>query len=956
MLRQRKIRDRLVAMATPPIVVSAAAVGLLLVGPESRDRAGLVLAGLAVAATVWAVVVGWSVLRSLSTLAIAAGGLAEAQHRVGQGELRVDEIPTLAPPDPTDEIGRLAAAFDEVSRSGVGLADSQRQSIRKGLSTIVINLARRNQSLLDRQVEYLDALEQTEEDPDRLGELFRVDHLATRMRRNAESLLVLAGADPGKRKGKPVALSDVLRVAIGEVENYQQVELGQIEEGRVPAGVAVDLAHLTAELMENATQFSPPSSSVDVSALLDADAGLYRIRIRDRGMGLGDRIDQANITLADPPELGLGMGRSLGFMVVGRLAQRLRAVVRLESNEGGGTIAEVRLPLELLQDQRPPAPVAGAERAAARPVPGPTKQPDPTNTAPVASTTLEKLLGINHAPTAAEGAARTADLGPASVPPPGPAPSAPPAGSVPAAPALAAPSNPTGSVPSSPLPRLDPVPGSETGSEPMMDAAPMAPGPGATDGSSGQPHDDWATGSPLGDQPAPTDPTTALAATTAEAPTPPPMTSDAGWAPSSPPAGASATPDLADLRYTSVEAGHGDDRGQHPLAGAGADATGHLPPAGADATDPGWRPGPAEAPTRADDGSPSLAEIIGQPPAIAPPGEADPFATATPDSSAEIDRDRYADERVAAERDPFAGVGGLEANHDARPFATPALEAHRAEADWPPTTTDPADGPAPVPPPTAETPATVDPGRTGSEVAAADLDLPAPSAAGPAPFPIPGAPSGPPAWPLTNAPALPPADGTSPGPTTAEGMIPNWASEEADQRPRQPRPDPDPAPDPVGESATPSLDWPPPTVPPSQPAHLAEAVPSGSAFESGVASLLEPVDPANPPRPPVEAWPPANLPVTPPTATPGTPAPTDAAADPDQTAMPAPGSGLQKRQRGASKVPIGEGRPVAAPSRSPEEVRAMLSRYRDGLRNGGRRSATDRPGSPFEDSAPDEDR
>ncbi len=407
MLRQRKLRDRLVAMAAPPIVVAAAvaATSAVLLDGESGQRVALVGLAATLLVTLWSVIVGGAVLRSLSALAIEASGMADAQRRVADGDLAIEELPPLGYVGPADELGRVADAIDAMARTSVEVAESQRRSIREGLATIVINLARRNQSLLDRQVEYLDALEQSEEDPDRLAELFRVDHLATRMRRNAESLLVLAGAEPGKRRGNPVTVSDVLRVAIGEVENYQHIELGAIDDGEVPAGVAVDLAHLTAELMENATQFSPPSAPVEVSAIRHAPSGTYRVSITDQGMGLGERLDHANQTLANPPELGLGMGRSLGFMVVGRLAQRLRATVRLDSNEGGGTIAEVELPLAVLQGHEPPATSApppsapSPTSAGAEPAPDPATSaaatPDPAaDEAPVASTTLEKLLGI----------------------------------------------------------------------------------------------------------------------------------------------------------------------------------------------------------------------------------------------------------------------------------------------------------------------------------------------------------------------------------------------------------------------------------------------------------------------------------------------------------------------------------------------------------------------------------
>jgi signal transduction histidine kinase len=439
--RQRTFRDRLVMMIAPPILVAAVLASGLALFVESDDGRPLGLSALAatLVAGLWSTGVAWLTLRRIDRVADATEALAEAQAEVARGERSLDELPTVDGGRNGDQIARMAVAATRVAGSATELAESQRQSIRKGLATMVINLARRNQSLLDRQVEYLDKLEQSEEDPDRLGELFRVDHLATRMRRNAESLLVLAGADPGRRKGSPVSVSDILRVAIGEVEDYQHIELGRIEDGQVPAGPAVDLAHLTAELMENATQFSPPSAPVDVTAATDHQAGTYVISIRDRGMGLGDRLDTANQTLADPPELGLGMGRSLGFMVVGRLAQRLGATVELRGNEGGGTIAAVRMPLSLLNGEgpphggQPPIPPPPAQASApSTPQPGVevTPAPGPEQRKPT-STTLEKLLGIGGggADTEPTPAHRPAAPVPETAlpvePSPGPAPGAP---------------------------------------------------------------------------------------------------------------------------------------------------------------------------------------------------------------------------------------------------------------------------------------------------------------------------------------------------------------------------------------------------------------------------------------------------------------------------------------------------------------------------------------------------
>jgi len=167
------------------------------------------------------------------------------------------------------------------------------------------------------------------------------------MRRNAESLLVLAGGEPSRRRGKPVAVDAVLRVAVSEIEDYSRVELRSIESTLIPSSAAVDMAHLASELMENATQFSPPDSQVDVVGHCLSD-GTYQLTVADHGFGMtDDQITQANLTLAEPPVVGLDMGRSLGFTVIAKIAARLDLTTRLTSTPGGGLTAVVTLPPSL---------------------------------------------------------------------------------------------------------------------------------------------------------------------------------------------------------------------------------------------------------------------------------------------------------------------------------------------------------------------------------------------------------------------------------------------------------------------------------------------------------------------------------------------------------------------------------------------------------------------------------
>jgi len=275
---------------------------------------------------------------------------------------------TLTPIDinSKDEIGQLADAFNSIQHVTVEVAEEQAQLLRKGIGDIFINLARRNQTLLDRQIEFIDQLEANEEDPDQLDNLFKLDHLATRMRRNAESLLVLAGAEPPRRRGRPVALADVVRVAIGEVEDFARIQLLALDDATVGGNVAVDLAHLLSELMENATHFSPPDTMVEVVGHR-ADDGSYIISVSDQGIGMSaDQLSEANTQLANPPLVGLALSRSLGFIVIGRLAQRFNINVKLTASPSGGVTALVTLPDDLVTYEGE-APAAAPASAMAKP-------------------------------------------------------------------------------------------------------------------------------------------------------------------------------------------------------------------------------------------------------------------------------------------------------------------------------------------------------------------------------------------------------------------------------------------------------------------------------------------------------------------------------------------------------------------------------------------------------------
>lgn len=366
-MKNLRLRTKLLAIALPPLAILAVLVAYALkttsLDPEAVDPValqadlrtlGLVgLAGVLGSALVL-VLVTRDVVGPLARLTRAADELSQERLPALIEVLR-DPAAVLPPPaEPLDrgsddELGRLARALDGVRAVAAEVGAAQQGLVHQGLSTLVVNLARRNQTLLERQLTLIDELETLEPDPARLHDLYRLDHLATRMRRNAESLLVLAGAPPPRRRGEPVALADVLRVATGEIEDYQRVELGDVDDVALGPTAAVDLAHLLSELLENATQFSAPDTAVVVGGRADLD-GSYRITVTDHGIGMVEqqRLD-ANQCLAEPPTaLGLEVSRSLGFLVVGRLAQRLGVTVVLEPSSPQGLTAVVDVPAELL--------------------------------------------------------------------------------------------------------------------------------------------------------------------------------------------------------------------------------------------------------------------------------------------------------------------------------------------------------------------------------------------------------------------------------------------------------------------------------------------------------------------------------------------------------------------------------------------------------------------------------
>ncbi|MFF9626979.1 nitrate- and nitrite sensing domain-containing protein [Streptomyces griseosporeus] len=302
------------------------------------------------AAFILAGMVARQMSRSMRQLRNAAFGIAEQRLPMLVDQLsrtdpgRVDTRVAPIPITTTDEIGEVARAFDQVHREAVRLA-SEQALLRGNINAIFTNLSRRNQSLIEGQLTLITDLENNEADPDQLENLFKLDHLATRMRRNGENLLVLAGEEPGRRWDQPVPLVDVLRAASSEVEQYERIELSGVPEAEIHGRAVTDLVHLLAELLENATTFSSPQTKVRVTATRLPD-GRVMIEIHDKGIGLtAEDFADINHKLANPPTVDAAISQRMGLFVVGRLSDRHGIRVQLRpSGEQAGTTSLVMLP------------------------------------------------------------------------------------------------------------------------------------------------------------------------------------------------------------------------------------------------------------------------------------------------------------------------------------------------------------------------------------------------------------------------------------------------------------------------------------------------------------------------------------------------------------------------------------------------------------------------------------
>ncbi|MER5748784.1 nitrate- and nitrite sensing domain-containing protein [Streptomyces sp. NPDC002088] len=389
------------------------------VGDDVRDRADRLshdaetgLAACLVAGTLMAALVAGLAAFASRSLTRPLGALAEAAHDVARHRLPAtmariqqsppDHVELLPPADAPDnpdaqllggaaEIAEVAASLRQVEHTALHLA-AQQAGLRRNTTESLANLGRRNQNLVRRQLGLITRLEQQELDPDALAELFELDHLATRMRRNAESLLVLAGQNPPRPTAAPADGLEVVQSAVAEVEQYRRVLIATVEPVRVRGHAVADVAHLLAELIENGLTFSPPTEPVEVHGWYDTEDDTYCFAVVDHGVGMSEADkERAHARFADSREEALlsAPTRFLGHLVVGRLTHRLGegTQVNLFDTTGGGLSALLALPGRLLAPAQDPSTAppsarptavssllngfrAGVARAEARPTQG----------------------------------------------------------------------------------------------------------------------------------------------------------------------------------------------------------------------------------------------------------------------------------------------------------------------------------------------------------------------------------------------------------------------------------------------------------------------------------------------------------------------------------------------------------------------------------------------------------
>ncbi len=364
MFQRLTLRSKLLAIVAPPLVaLVAVAVYAVMLSTQPEASAtglagdirnlGLVCAAASFVGALVVVLVGRSISAPLSQLADAAEDLADNRVPALVASLsdpRAAEasFPPIEIESGGDEVGRLVVALNAVQASLTHEVREQRSVIQAGVSDMVVNVARRNQALVDREIDLIGQVKSGEQDPHRMQALRQLDQLASRLRRGAESLLVLAGSPPTRRPGQPVPMEEVLRGALSEIEAYRRIDLARVDAIDVNAQAGADLTHLVSELLENATAFSPPETAVSVIGALQDD-GSFVITITDAGLGLDPaKLRAANELLDHPGDLGLGLSRTLGLQIVARLATRIGARVQLNQASSGGTCAGVLVPAGVL--------------------------------------------------------------------------------------------------------------------------------------------------------------------------------------------------------------------------------------------------------------------------------------------------------------------------------------------------------------------------------------------------------------------------------------------------------------------------------------------------------------------------------------------------------------------------------------------------------------------------------
>ncbi|MBE3013308.1 nitrate- and nitrite sensing domain-containing protein [Microbispora sp. NEAU-D428] len=361
---------------------------------SAEQRNALIAGGLILALLVLVlattVLIARSMVRPLRRLRAEALDIAGRRLPEIVRQMRESEDPEREshvqpiPVDSSDEIGEVAQAFDEVHTQAVRLA-AEESRLRANVNAMFVNLSRRTQTLVERQISLIDGLERGEEDGRRLADLFKLDHLATRMRRNSENLLVLAGHEPPRKRSQPARLVDVVRASLSEVEDYERVVV------RIPRMIAIaghaanDVVHLLAELVENAIAFSPRNTKVVVSSS-PVEGGAVMLGVTDAGIGMSpEELAEINRRLAEPPTIDVSVSRRMGLFVVGRLALRHGIRVQLRRGDGAGVIAMVLFPAQLVsnadQPVMPRPSVPAGQTAAGLPARQAFAEPDPLGSA-----------------------------------------------------------------------------------------------------------------------------------------------------------------------------------------------------------------------------------------------------------------------------------------------------------------------------------------------------------------------------------------------------------------------------------------------------------------------------------------------------------------------------------------------------------------------------------------------